>query len=74
MKAKDLYMYILGALVVIGFFALIYLVFLYEVPSPNKEIGLMVIGALVANFNSIINYFFGSSKGSSDKTDLLTRK
>ena len=74
MKGKDVYMYGLGALVVIGFFALLIMVFVYEIPSPNREVGLMAIGALIGQFNSIITYFFGSSKGSSDKTDLLTRK
>lgn len=74
MKVKDAYMYGLGALVVIGFFALLIMVFVFEIPSPNREVGLMTIGALIGQFNSIITYFFGSSKGSSDKTDLLTRK
>ena len=74
MKIKDAYMYGLGALVVIGFFALLIMVFVYELPSLNREVGLMAIGALIGQFNSIITYFFGSSKGSSDKTDLLTRK
>lgn len=74
MKGKEVYMYALGALVVIGFFVLVILVFIFEIPSLNREIGLMTIGALIGNFNSIIAYFFGSSKGSSDKTELLTKK
>ena len=73
MKVKDIYMYSLGALVVIGFFALIYMVFFTAIPTVNKEIGLMVIGALVANFNQIVAYFFGSSKGSADKTEMMKK-
>lgn len=73
MKVKEIFQYGLGALIVIGFFLLLYLIFVAEIPSPNKELGLIVIGALVGNFNSIVGYFFGSSKGSADKTDILNK-
>ena len=71
MKAKDIYMYLLGALIVVGFFVILIVVFRKVMPVENKEIGLMVIGALVAKFGDVVNYFFGSSKGSADKTDLM---
>jgi len=73
MKAKDIYMYLLGALIVIGFFVILIVVFRKVMPVENKEIGLMVIGALVAKFGDVVNYFFGSSKGSADKTELMNK-
>jgi CDP-diglyceride synthetase len=74
MKAKDIYMYLLGALIVIGFFVILIVVFRKVMPVENKEIGLMVIGALVAKFGDVVNYFFGSSKGSADKTELMNKQ
>jgi len=74
MKAKDIYMYALGAMVVIGFFVVLYVVFKVEMPPANKEIGLILLGVLGAKFGDVIGYFFGSSKGSADKTALINNQ
>jgi len=71
---KEIYMYALGALIVIGFFFVLYVVFVAEMPQSNKELGLLVIGALVAKFGDVVNYFFGSSKGSSDKNEMIKKQ
>jgi len=68
-KAKDIFMYALGAIVVIGVLSLITLVILYR-PEMNDVINISV-GALLAAFGSVVGYFYGSSKGSSDKNQLL---
>lgn len=73
MKTKEIYMYGLGALIVIGFFVLLVIVFRTEMPERNKEVGLLVIGALVAKFSDVVAYFFGSSKGSADKTEIINK-
>jgi len=70
---KEVYMYALAALVVLGFFALIYILTKVEVPEDNTQPLNLVIGALIGSFTSVVGYFFGSSKGSSDKTELLTK-
>lgn len=74
MKTKDIYMYALGALIVAGFFLILYVVFSKVMPADNKDIGLLVIGALVAKFSDVVGYFFGSSKGSADKTELMNKQ
>lgn len=71
---KDIYMYVLGAIIVIGFFVIIYVVFNYSMPEANKDIGLILLGVLGAKFGDVVGYFFGSSKSSSDKQDLLNSK
>ena len=70
---KEWYMYALGALIVAGFFAILWVMFGKEMPASNKDIGLMVIGALVAKFSDVVNYFYGSSKGSADKTEAMSK-
>lgn len=70
---KEIYMYALGALIVIAFFITIY--FLVKIPMPvsNKDLLLIVIGALVAKFGDVVAYFFGSSKSSADKTEMMNK-
>jgi heme O synthase-like polyprenyltransferase len=74
MKVKNIFQYTLGALIVIGFFVLLYLLLSYTVPDQNKDILNLVIGALIGSFTTIVGYFYGSSLGSADKNDLLSKK
>ena len=71
---KDVYMYLLGGLIVAGFFLLLYLLVYQGVPEINKDILNIVVGALIGMAGNVVNYFFGSSKGSADKTQLLDKK
>jgi hypothetical protein len=74
MKAKDLAMYILGALITVCFFVVLYLLILNPTPPDNKDVLYLIIGALIGFEGAIVNYFYGSSKGSSDKNELLNNK
>ena len=71
MKYKEIFQYILGALIVAGFFALLILLVLSAVPTENKDLLNLVVGALIGSFSGIVSYFFGSSLGSSKKDELL---
>ena len=71
MKAKEIYMYALAALFVIGYFILIGLILTMVIPEQNKDIALMLFGTLTAGVSLILGYFFGSSKGSEEKNRLL---
>lgn len=65
MKAKEIYMYVLGAIVVLGFFGVI-IFKLVKAQDVQLE-----VGALITGFSIVLGYFFGSSKGSADKNSLL---
>ena len=70
-STKEIYMYALGALIAIGFFA----VMLYLIYSGKYENAVMlIIGALIGAFTTVVSYFFGSSKGSADKTEALHKQ
>ena len=73
-NAKELYMYVLGAIIVIGFFICLYFLIEVEMPKANENMLYMVIGALEAKFSDVVSYFYGSSKGSADKTEHLTKQ
>lgn len=72
-KTKDICMYILGALVVIGMFTITFLLIKYEVPKDNASVFYMLVGQLAAGFLMVLGYFFGTSKSSDDKTKLLSK-
>jgi predicted CDP-diglyceride synthetase/phosphatidate cytidylyltransferase len=70
---KDIYQYALATLIVIVVFVLTYVVFIVPLPEENKDIALLLIGVLVAKFSDVVAYFFNSTKGSAEKTDIISR-
>jgi hypothetical protein len=71
MKRKDLVMYALGGLIVMAFFAVIYLLIFNESPMGNRDLLNILLGALMASFGNVVNYFYGSSAGSAAKNDII---
>lgn len=74
MKAKNIFQYILGGLIVAGFFVLLSMLIYTQVPEQNKDLLNLVVGALIGSFATVVGYFYGSSLGSSDKNELLKPK
>jgi len=63
---------IVSLIVTVGFFILLYAVL--NMNSANvPEVAYMLLGALAAGFTQVLNYYLGSSKGSADKNNLLSR-
>lgn len=70
---------ILASIVTVGFLLLSGIVIIYAwkgqpLPSEIREFWLMVFTAWILNFNTIIQWNFGSSKGSADKTAMMAAK
>ncbi len=60
----------LSIVITIGFFAVLF----YLITTGKYESAVnLLIGAVIAAFTTIINYHYGSSKGSSDKTKILEK-
>jgi len=68
MKNKEFYMYTLGSLIIIGFFTLLAILMFQPIQESNRDVLNLVVGSLIGAFSTIVGYFFGSSKGSADKT------
>lgn len=64
---------IISLFMLIVIVALLFLMFIIELPENNKEMAYLVVGALMGSFTTIIAFWFGSSKGSSDKTDIINQ-
>ena len=51
---------------------IVIMLFFVEIPESNQRIVDMILGVIIGSgLISVINFFFGSSKGSKDKTDLF---
>jgi len=72
MKTKDVVMYVLGGLITLCFFFVLYLLIFYPMPQENKDVLYLAIGALIGFEGAVVNYFYGSSAGSAQKTELMT--
>lgn len=70
-RAKEIYMYVLGALVVVSGFVLVWLLIFQAVPTSNERILDVGLGILLGQVTTVIGYFYGSSKSSADKTNLI---
>jgi heme O synthase-like polyprenyltransferase len=71
MKLKEIFMYSFAAVIALGFFGI--LIYMIRMGTYETSINL-VVGALVGSFTLVVGYFFGSSKGSADKNDILKKK
>jgi CDP-diglyceride synthetase len=64
----------LSALVTIGLGLCMYLLFCVTMPDASRDIILVIIGAMVATFKDVFGYYFGSSEGSTRKTEILNNE
>ena len=71
---KNIPMYIIGGLVIAGFFWLLWRLSTNGVPEQNNSLLNTAMGVLLASFSTVVGYWFGSSKGSSDKNDIIKGK
>jgi hypothetical protein len=70
---RDYQLYVLAWLVVVGFGGLCAILMRYPVPEGSSQVVYMLFGSLASGFTLVLQYFFGSSRSSQDKTRLLTR-
>lgn len=69
--SRDKSLYALAWLNVVGFFGLLATLMYVKVPEDSSGVVFMLFGSLAAGFGTVNQYFFGSSKSSTDKTAFL---
>lgn len=71
---QQIFQYGLGAIIAIGLYLIIYGLLKIEIPQGNRDAMMILLGVAGGQFANVVGYFFGSSKGSSDKNDILNKK
>lgn len=69
-KFSKRFIYYLAIGIVVISFAYIFLTSFYEIPEVNKRFVDILTGGTITILSTIVNFFFGSSKGSRDKDQL----
>lgn len=65
---------IVGLSILTIFSFLVYMVFEYELTDTKENIIIHIVGVIEGVVLTIANYYFGSSKGSQDKTDIIKQQ
>lgn len=73
-KLKEIVMYLLGGFIVGVSATVVGLLIFYPVPDGNKDIVNIALGTLLGMAVTVVGYFYGSSKSSADKTELISGK
>lgn len=68
---KEVFIYILAALIIICFMSIVMALIFHLVPESNNSTLQILVGVFGTMTVQVGNYFYGSSKGSSDKTAML---
>ncbi len=67
-------MFILASGVIILILSLLAVLFFREIPDTNRDLLNIAVGALLTKLSIIISYYFGSSKSSADKNEMINKQ
>ena len=73
MSVKDWTPTAFGAVMILGFFSVVWYMLIEVIPEANQRILDMLLGSLMGSVTSIVAYYFGSSAGSAAKHSLLEK-
>lgn len=70
-QANKVFQLCLAIFVVLLAFILFYILCFKGIPASQRDIVIFILGCVSGNVTQIIGYYFGSSKGSADKSKTL---
>ena len=70
-KAKEVFKYTLAVVIIVCFFGLLGLMVFQAVPESNSRLLDILTGVVGTMAVTIVNFYFGSSKSSEDKTRIM---
>jgi len=73
-KTKSPVPAILSIVITAGFFGVLYIMLINGVPEGEKDVLHIMVGVLGTAWIAVVNYWFGSSNGSKEKTELMGKK
>lgn len=72
MKTKDIMLYVFSVVIILATLVYFILLIYEEIPEGNRDLVTTASGIFLGSgWTQILNWWFGSSKGSADKTEML---
>jgi len=68
------YLLVMAAVILAMIFILVGLMVFVPIPESGREHANYVLAFLLGVASTIVSYFWGSSKGSADKTELINKR
>jgi hypothetical protein len=65
---------LLAFFITFGFFGALVWILVFGIPKTGTEVLLMMLGSLSTSWTGVVQFYYGSSAGSKQKTDALTSK
>ena len=73
-ETKDWTPKVLAIFITLGFFGALVWILVFGIPKTGTEVLLMMLGSLSTSWTGVVQFYYGSSLGSKQKTDALTGK
>jgi hypothetical protein len=73
-KTDTVFRYALAIVITLAVFYLLGALKSMVVPDMWRDTYIMIVGVVIGKWSTIVDYYWGTSKSSSDKTDLLNNK
>lgn len=73
-ETKDWTPKALAFFITFGFFGALVWILVFGIPQTGTEVILMMLGSLSTSWTGVMQFYFGSSAGSKQKTDALTAR
>jgi hypothetical protein len=70
---QQIFQYALAAIIVFALLAVVLVLIFSELDASVQDALLILLGVLASGFTAVIGYFFGSSKGSADKNEMMKK-
>ena len=70
-NTREIYGYILAAIILLGYFALIGCILFKEIPPENKEIATGLFSTMTVMVVLVVKFFFDGNKESATRTEML---
>lgn len=65
---------LIGAAVMLLAIAIVAGLFAVELPEGNREVALVILGTVIGWAGAVVNFHYGSSQGSKDKTAMMAER
>ena len=69
----DIMAFLVGCTVMASFIIMVLALIYIPIPKDNQDSLILLIGIISGGIGSLVGYYFGSSKGSQKKSDLIEK-